>query len=121
MSHPYHHAVSSAKKWGGVPEDYQAIHDWFDASKATMGDFRHRALRHHAFGIFECEARFGTTLVTSAGRLVPVRLIGEQHVLEDCGRIPSVEDWLRSVTPERWMNSPARLSSRKEIVEHVVS
>ena len=22
MAHPYHHALSSVKKWGGVPEDY---------------------------------------------------------------------------------------------------
>ena len=28
MSHPYHHAVSSAKKWGGKAEDYQKIHDY---------------------------------------------------------------------------------------------
>jgi len=25
MSHPYHHALSSVKKWGGVPEDYLEI------------------------------------------------------------------------------------------------
>jgi len=30
MAHPYHHALSSVKKWGGRPEDYQAIHDWLD-------------------------------------------------------------------------------------------
>ena len=43
MAHPYHHAVSSVRKWGGRVEDYQAIHDWFDASKAHLADFRHRA------------------------------------------------------------------------------
>jgi hypothetical protein len=30
MAHPYHHAVSSARKFGGTPADYQSIHDWFD-------------------------------------------------------------------------------------------
>jgi hypothetical protein len=30
MAHSYHHAVSSARKWGGKPEDYQAIHDYLD-------------------------------------------------------------------------------------------
>ena len=30
MAHPYHHALSSVRKWGGVPADYQPIHDWFD-------------------------------------------------------------------------------------------
>ena len=33
MANCYYHALSSVKKWGGVPEDYQAIHDWFDDSK----------------------------------------------------------------------------------------
>jgi len=28
MAHPYHHALSSVKKWGGETEDYQAIHNY---------------------------------------------------------------------------------------------
>lgn len=50
MAHSYHHAVSSTRKWGGTPEDYQSIHDWLDGSKLILADFRHRALRHHAEG-----------------------------------------------------------------------
>ena len=30
MAHSYHHAVSSARKFGGIPADYQAVHDWID-------------------------------------------------------------------------------------------
>jgi hypothetical protein len=52
MAHPYHHSLSSVKKWGGTVADYQRIHDWFDESKKIIADFRHRALRHHAEGIF---------------------------------------------------------------------
>ena len=59
MAHPYHHSLSSVKKWGGSVADYQSIHDWFDASKAIIADFRHRALRHHAEGIFMAETIFG--------------------------------------------------------------
>ena len=103
MSHPYHHALSSVKKWGGAPGDYQEIHDWFDESKAHFADFRHRALRHHSEGIFLCERLFGTTITNSAGRKVPVRLIGEQHVIEDCGFIPTVKDWLENIEPKDWM------------------
>ena len=40
MTHPYFHATGSAKRWGGVPEDYLAIHDWFDATKEQFADFR---------------------------------------------------------------------------------
>jgi hypothetical protein len=33
MAHPYHHALSSVKKWGGTVDDFMAVHAWFDASK----------------------------------------------------------------------------------------
>lgn len=103
MPHPYHHALSSAKRWGGSVEDYQPIHAWFDGSKEIIADFRHRALRHHAEGIFMVERIFGTTITTSTGRVVPVRLIGEQHVQEDLGFIPSFADWARAIRTEPWM------------------
>lgn len=105
MAHPFHHAESSVRKFGGRTEDYQAIHDWFDATKAHMGHFKHRALRHHAAGIFEAEKLFGVVITNSDGKKVPVRFIGEQHVKEDCGGIiPSVADWLRSIEAKRWMS-----------------
>jgi len=103
MSHPYHHALSSVKKWGGEVDDYLSIHSWFDESKSHMADFRHRALRHHSEGIFMAEKLFGVTLTNSNGRVVPVRAIGEQHVQEDCGKIPTVADWLKCIQPEPWM------------------
>ena len=103
MAHSYHHAVSSARRFGGIPADYQAVHDWIDGSKQILADFRHRALRHHAEGCFAAEALFGITLTNSAGREIPVRLIAEQHILEDLGRIPSFADWVRNIRPEPWM------------------
>lgn len=103
--HPIHHAESSAKKWGGTAEEYLLIHEWFDETKALVADFRHRALRHHAEGIFMCERIFGPTLTLSTGRQIPVRWIGEQHMKEDfAGRIPSAVDWLRAIKPEPWMS-----------------
>lgn len=103
MAHSYHHAVSSARRWGGKPEDYQPVHDWLDGSKLILADFRHRALRHHAEGCFAAEQVFGVTLTNSAGRVVPVRMIAEQHIAEDLGRIPSFADWVRCIRPEPWM------------------
>lgn len=139
MANPYHHAVSSAKKWGGEPEDYLEIHSWFDASKENWADFRHRALRHHSQGIFECERQFGHAIRISGkrplrlferfvsfvsgkkiktGRKIPVRWIGEQHVKEDCGYIPSMQDWFRHIQPKRWMGQPpVRLEKALENVE----
>lgn len=111
---PYHHALSSAKKYGGGHEDYINIHHWFDESKGYFPDFRHRALRHHAEGIFLCERIFGHTLTNAEGRVVPIRFIGEQHVKEDLGRIPTVQDWLENLAPASWM---ARVGVQPEDVE----
>ena len=101
--HPYFHALSSARKHGGEAEDYLPLHEWFDASKEFMCDFRHRALRHHAQGIFEAERVFGITITNSLGRSIPTRILGEQHVREDCGRVPTLSDWLRTIKGESWM------------------
>ena len=30
MGHCYHHALSSARKWGGAAEDYLPLHQWLD-------------------------------------------------------------------------------------------
>ena len=103
MAHSYHHAVSSARKWGGTPGDYQPIHDWLDGSKLILGGFRHRALRHHAEGCFAAEAIFGITITNADGRVVPVRLVAERHIVEDLGRLPSFADWVRGIKPEPWM------------------
>ena len=103
MSHCHYHALSSVRRWGGVADDYLALHQWFDESKKIIADPRHRALRHHAEGIFLLETTFGVTLTNSDGRTVPVRLIGEQHVTEDLGRIPSFADWARLIHPAPWI------------------
>ena len=103
MSHCYYHALSSVRRWGGDPEDYLPLHQWFDESKKIIADPRHRALRHHAEGIFMLETVFGVTIRNSALRDVPVRLIGEQHVQEDLGRIPSFADWARLIQPMPWI------------------
>ncbi len=103
MAHPVHHAQSSVRKWGGRVEDYLPVHDWFDASKAFLPDFRHRALRHHAEGIFWAEEVFGHTITNSDGKVVPVRYIGEQHVKEDLGWIPTLQDWFKHVRVQPWM------------------
>jgi hypothetical protein len=109
VAHPYHHTLSSVRKWGGRAEDYQPLHDWFDQSKSFMADFRHRALRHHAEGIFMLETIFGPTLILSTGRVIPTRWVGEQHVREDLGFIPSMQDWFKHLQPQPWMGRTPKL------------
>ena len=84
MAHPSIHAKSSVKKFGGVPNDYIDIHNWFDATKGWVGNHLHRIFRHHSEGIFECERKFGPTFINSEGKSVYTRYVGEQHVKEDC-------------------------------------
>lgn len=110
---PLTHARNSARKWGGVPADYQAVHDFFDHSKAAVADVRHRAMLHSAWGIFLVEQVFGTYITNSEGRQVCVRDIGEQHVLEDLGRIPTMGDWLKHMEIAPWMGGSARGGGRQ--------
>ena len=74
MAHPYHHSLASVKKWGGEVSDYLPLHDWFDQSKSIAGDFRHRALRHYAEGIFMLVIWTGkpTVMFASTEVVVPV-------------------------------------------------
>lgn len=108
MATPLHHAMSSARKHGGTWEQYIDIHNWFDATKSWVPDVRHRTFRHHAEGIFEMEKIFGTaieiTLESGVTKLVPTRVLGEQHVKEDCGFIPKAADYVKGMKLEPWQH-----------------
>jgi len=108
MSKPYIHSVSSAKRYGGKPEDYIEIHTFMDSSKGTIPDNRHRALTHNSWFLsVVLERVFGYTIINSDGKTVSVRDIGEQHILEDfAGKfIPSAQDYLENLPFEDWMNN----------------
>jgi hypothetical protein len=105
---PMVHAMSSARKWGGSPEDYMPIHNLMDSSKSAIADSRHRALTHNTWFIGPdgpLEKIFGYEITNSDGRKVSVRDIGEQHVLEDFGGkfIPSAQDYLQEIEMKEWM------------------
>lgn len=135
MAHSYHHAVSSAKRFGGEPDDYLALHNFMDSSKSAWADQRHRAVLHHNFGIFVTEEVMGrqeevrllrqalqriprwlqrlfgvrvpterpVTITLNSGKQVPIRLLAEQHVIEDCGFIPTLEEYLGQMPKKSWM------------------
>jgi len=118
MAHAHYHALSTVKTHKGAVEDYIDIHSWFDESKRISVDPRHRALRHHTEGIFQCEEIFGKTIINSDDKTVPVRAIGEQHVLEDLGRVPSFRDWMAVMEYKSWMNKAKPLSKLFEEEHH---
>lgn len=108
---PHIHSKNSVREFGGAAEDYQPIHDFIDSSKSCVADMRHRAVLHSAFGIYIVERVFGVTMRNSEGGLVSVRDVAEKHVLEDLGRIPSLQDYLEHMELAPWMGGPS-LKSR---------
>jgi hypothetical protein len=102
MAHPFRHAESSARKFGGKAEYYLPIHNWFGESKAS---FPTSAIELCVITprVFFSQRNFGVTVVNSDRKEIPVRYVGEQHVREDLGRIPAAQDWLLQIKPQRWM------------------
>lgn len=108
MAKPYIHAKSSARRFGGKPEEYMEIHQLLDSSKGTIADNRHRALTHNSFFLSVIiEKIFGVTITNSDGKEVSTREVAEQHVLEDYGGkfIPTAQDFLQGIPFEPWMNN----------------
>jgi hypothetical protein len=114
---PFLHAKNSVKRHGGKTEDYQKIHDFIDSTKAAMPDMRHRAILHSAFGIFMVEQVFGTTITNSDGKKVCTRDIAEDHVIEDLGFIPTMENWLSCMEMKDWMFGGRRKEAKEKIVK----
>ena len=116
---PWIHAKISAKKFGGTPEDYFEIHDFMDCSKAAFPTNVHRTLTHNAWFIKEVLERVKFTnscppignsfpnILTSDGRTVSVRDVGEQHILDDFSNrfIPSAQDYLEHIKYQDWMGN----------------
>ena len=107
---PFIHAKNSVRKHGGCTDDYQAIHDFIDSSKAAVPDMRHRAILHSAFGIYIVERVFGVTLRNGDGAVVSVRDIAEEHVIEDLGRIPTMQDYLNHMELAPWMGGARKIT-----------
>lgn len=67
---------------------------------------------HHTQGVWLCQEVFGRTIdvqrVLGTIVAVPVRLIAEQHVIEDLGWLPSPKDYIDAMAIRPWM-SGARL------------
>lgn len=112
---PLIRAKISVKKYGGKVEDYIPLHDFFDSSKAAYPNMKHRAILHNAFGIFVLEKIFGTYITNSDGKMVSVRDIGEDHVMDDLGFIPTVENWLDHMELQPWMSG----AKKRRVVERI--
>jgi hypothetical protein len=78
--------------------------------------FKHRAILHNSFGMLLAEQVFGDYVTNSDGKMVEVRQIAYDHIYEDCGFIPTVEDWLKHIQVQPWMmKADESRKVRKEI------
>ena len=111
---PFLHAKISAKKYGGVMEDYLPIHDFIDSSKSSYANPQHRAILHSTFGIFLTEKVFGVIITNSDGKEVSTRDLAEEHVYQDLGFIPTIKDWLKDLPIEDWMLGRAAMKKRNK-------
>lgn len=98
---PLQHAQISRKTHGGCWQDYIAVHSFLDSSKAACAHFKHRFLLHHREGI-ELGARIlGASVVNSENKAIETRRILSEHLIEDVGKVVSVEDWARDLLPKK--------------------
>lgn len=84
-------------------EDYLDIHEMLDCSKSNEPTIKHRALFHNSLGPYIAARIFGDVITNSAGKLVSVRDICEEHIIEDMGRIPTVADYLDGMPMYDWL------------------
>ena len=121
MSNPLVHAERSAKKWGGSANDYLALHQWFDATKAHLPDNRHRMLLHNSFGMLLAEQVFGPVIENSSGRRMFVRDLAALHIIEDLGFIPTVQECLAELPLQVWMAGACRLLPKPALPSPVLA
>jgi len=108
MANAWIHSKSSARRFGGEPNDYLTIHKKMDCSKAYFSSNSHRALTHHSFWIHEVMIPiFGYVIKNSEGKEVSVKDICEFHILEDFGMkfIPTAQDYLENIDFADWMQN----------------
>jgi hypothetical protein len=109
------HAKNSAKKYGGTWKDYIEIHDFLDSTKAHFPDMRHRAILHNSFGCYIAEKIFGHAIINSDNKEVCVRDIAEDHIIEDVGRIPTLQDYLIGMPMYPWLGDGNKKTPRQII------
>lgn len=117
--------MSSARKFGGIPEDYLDIHSIMDSSKAVTSLPTHRALTHNTWFISTILTKiFGEVFYRKSDNVaISTRDIGEQHVAEDYkGFIPSASDFIDNLNMEDWMvNGKGKPPSHATIVRKPIN
>ncbi|MBA3632380.1 MAG: hypothetical protein H0W58_06160 [Acidobacteria bacterium] len=115
---PVGHAQISAKTYSGDWADYIEIHSFLDPSKSACAHFKHRFLLHHAEGIELAVRIFGETITNSENRIILTKQILTDHLIEDVGRIVTIEDWVRDLMPKQNSSFYKFLAKKREQIEN---
>lgn len=94
---PQRHAKLSASRRGGTPDDYAALHAFFDTTKELCSDNRHRLL-HNLWGIRRVILPlFGPAIGSAATKDV----CETDHVMADFGGkyLPTLADFTGAIAP----------------------
>lgn len=94
------HAKHSVKQFGGKPEDYIKIHEWFDQFRFAVKEPYHNIFLHNTAGIVICEQVFGDTIINSNGGAVFVRDIAESHIVSAVGEMKTPQEWVDTILNE---------------------
>ena len=83
-------------------DDVRPLIAWMLESADWFPDNRHLSMRHHSWGIFEAEDKFGITMMID-GIEIPTRYLAEKYVKLVIGKIPSVVVWMKLIKGQFWM------------------
>ena len=107
------HSRIHAKRYGGLPSDYEDIDSFVDSSGIASADIRHRVVLHSAFGAGIAEQVFGKTRTNSQGKEYSVRQVVLDHIEQDLGFVPSLDDYIKNMQMQPWMSGTEKKNKAK--------
>ena len=114
---PLQHARITAHRYGGKWQDWIAIHDRIDRSKAIFPSMQHRMLLHSDFGGWLAVRIHGEAIGSKDGTVISTRDLFRDHQVEDLGRVVTLAEWLHEINTDYWTRRrkpPRQLEQIKE-------
>lgn len=94
----------SAEVFGGVWRDYQPLHQFLDWPHEHLSDGRYRRILHNGWGVALLAEAFGEAYQrASDDEALATRLLAEEHIHFELGRVPTLEECLEGIAIQRWM------------------
>ena len=109
---PVEHSALMVRDYGGRIDDYNELNLFIDSSKTHFPNWLHRAVSHNSWFVGICEKVFGAYIINSDKIEIPVRILAESHIKQDCNnKLPRIDEWLYAISNKDkldWMDSPKK-------------